>query len=161
MKNQNSRLRNDRVRAFSKRVRLAVDSLEPRRLLCGLPHEFLDPAPTFSPALERAASANSGSGDAVSIVWSNRGASDRFSDVFGANANAARAVVDAVLADWGRAITSFNRRQRRRTCGRVLRVLVDGACCTFEADGRYPYASISPGRGGLSLTESSAVPAYD
>ncbi|MBN2475473.1 MAG: hypothetical protein JXB62_12755 [Pirellulales bacterium] len=43
------------------------------------------------------------------INWVNRGqASDRFSDVFGAGANAARAVIDAVIDHWERMIVDFN-----------------------------------------------------
>ena len=47
------------------------------------------------------------------ITWTNRlafsGANDnRFDDVFGPNANAAIAVVDAAISSWARRITSFN-----------------------------------------------------
>ena len=43
------------------------------------------------------------------INWVNRGdASDRFADVFGANANAARAVADAAIDQWERTIVDFN-----------------------------------------------------
>jgi Ca2+-binding RTX toxin-like protein len=45
----------------------------------------------------------------ANLVWANRGqASDRFDDVFGANANSARAVVDAVLTGWGAVLTNLN-----------------------------------------------------
>src|SRR6266705_721261 len=49
------------------------------------------------------------SADLSSIVWVNRGdASDNFASVFGANAPAARAVVDAAIDSWDRVITNFN-----------------------------------------------------
>lgn len=89
--------------------------MERRVMLCGLPHEQLIEAPKFDWEVERAAataaaeSGGSGSGDAVSITWSNRGqASDGFS-TFGTSAAAGRAVVDAVLAQWSRIISSWNR----------------------------------------------------
>lgn len=90
---------------------LALEQLEPRRLLCALPHELLGPAPTFDPQIERKASADArGSGDAISIVWTNRGTlGDGFTSTFGANAATARSVVDRVLLDWSNAITSWNR----------------------------------------------------
>lgn len=45
----------------------------------------------------------------ANLVWVNRGqTSDRFDEVFGANANAARAVVDAVLTSWGNVLTNLN-----------------------------------------------------
>lgn len=92
-------------------VWLAVEQLEPRRLLCALPHEYLDPAPVFDPRIERKVSADArGSGDAVSIVWTNRGTvGDGFASTFGANAATARNVIDRVLLDWSNAITSWNR----------------------------------------------------
>jgi hypothetical protein len=45
------------------------------------------------------------------ISWVNRGGAsdtDNFASVFGANAGAARAVVDAAITSWQRVITSFN-----------------------------------------------------
>jgi len=42
------------------------------------------------------------------IVWANRGAGDGFDATFGASAAAARAVVDAALADWQQVIQNFN-----------------------------------------------------
>ncbi len=43
------------------------------------------------------------------ITWTNRGTpGDEFDSTFGANAPAARAVVDAVLTSWQRAINDFN-----------------------------------------------------
>jgi hypothetical protein len=44
-----------------------------------------------------------------SILWTNRGqASDRFDEVFGAGASAARLVVDAAIASWEQVITNFH-----------------------------------------------------
>src|SRR5262245_15663366 len=46
------------------------------------------------------------------LVWNDRGSagndSDNFNAVFGANAAAARLVVDQVLSDWQRALTALN-----------------------------------------------------
>jgi hypothetical protein len=48
-------------------------------------------------------------GAAFNIVWTNRAlASDNFTDTFGANAGAARAVVDAVIQQYERIISSMN-----------------------------------------------------
>jgi len=45
----------------------------------------------------------------ATIVWVNRGdASDNFNDVFGANAAAARAVIDAAIDSWNSVITDFH-----------------------------------------------------
>jgi hypothetical protein len=126
-----------------------------------LPHEYLDPAPAFSPRLERSVQANSGSGDAATIVWTNRGttsgaSNDRFSDVFGANAGAARSVVDAVLADWSRAITSFNRADGTTTLQVSISMSASGtgqgavagpASSGVPADGKPRTGSVTIGRG--------------
>jgi hypothetical protein len=73
----------------------AMDALEPRRLMCALPHGATEPhiqeltydGPTLSA---------SGPAD---IVWTNRGTAindaDRFANVFGANAELARNVVES------------------------------------------------------------------
>ncbi len=58
-------------------------------------------------------SGGSGSGDVAPIVWTNRGVTsgtnnDRFNDVFGVNANIARAVMDAAINMWARTIGAFN-----------------------------------------------------
>lgn len=43
------------------------------------------------------------------LVWTNRGQpSDKFADVFGANAEGARRVVDAVLRSWGTVLVNLN-----------------------------------------------------
>ena len=85
-----------------------VESLENRRLLCGLSFDHLIPAPAFDWDVERAASARDGLG--TNIVWSNRGqASDNFAATFGTSAAAARAVVDAALLQWQRVILDWNR----------------------------------------------------
>ncbi|WP_254513437.1 calcium-binding protein [Anatilimnocola floriformis] len=45
----------------------------------------------------------------ANLVWANRGqASDRFAEVFGANAEGARRVVDAVLASWATVLVNLN-----------------------------------------------------
>src|SRR6266540_561083 len=46
-------------------------------------------------------------GTASTIVWVNRG-DDNFDDVFGTNAPAARAVVDAAIDSWNHVITDFH-----------------------------------------------------
>lgn len=47
---------------------------------------------------------------ATTVQWTNRGLSDGFDVIFGANADRARAVVDAALRDWARALPALNRR---------------------------------------------------
>ena len=107
----------------AKRVicRAAIAVLEPRFLFC-LDHDSLitelaamgrpeagsdqttDPS---NPTLGRRGGDGSGQAD---IVWVNRGnTNDRFAAVFGANAAAARAIVDQVILDFEAVITDFNR----------------------------------------------------
>jgi hypothetical protein len=45
----------------------------------------------------------------LNIVWTNRGPGDGFDTIFGANADAARAGVDAALDGWEQVITNLNR----------------------------------------------------
>ncbi len=99
-------------RSWSSRSGFSTECLEQRALLCGLPHSQLIASPAFDWNLERrvAAQDHTAGGDAVSIIWSNRGAaSDGFDSSFGTSAAQGRAVVDAVLAQWSRIITSWNR----------------------------------------------------
>jgi hypothetical protein len=42
------------------------------------------------------------------ITWTNRGTTDQFNAVYGANANIARAIIDRVLDDWELIVTNFN-----------------------------------------------------
>lgn len=94
-------------RRFSSRS--LSESLEPRRLLCGIPHNEWVPAPEWSDEIEAAAHQGP-EGGAANIVWANRGqASDGFATNFGTSATAGRAVVDAVIQWWEKVITSFNR----------------------------------------------------
>lgn len=151
-----------RRRAANRRsIGRVIDTLETRRLLCGLPHELLDAAPTWDARLERAISGDaSADGDAVSIVWSNRGqtsgsSNDRFNDVFGANAAAARAVVDAALADWANVITSWNRSDGTTTLQVNISMAASGADNSANAtptgspsDGRPRTGVVTIGRGG-------------
>jgi hypothetical protein len=104
--------RNNREKSRRFKSSVLAERLELRALLCGLPHSELIAPPVFDWKLERrvAAENRSAGGDAVSIIWSNRGAaSDGFASTFGTAANAGRAVVDAVLAQWSRIITNWNR----------------------------------------------------
>ena len=112
-------------------VNCALEALEQRSLLCGLPLEQLAPAPAFDWGIEwRAkaqrdatrggATAGSGpdaGGAGVFIQWTNRSTSttggaadtDNFGATFGTSATAARSVVDAALLHWARIITDWNR----------------------------------------------------
>ncbi len=125
-------------------------------MLCGLPHTALNPAPAFDYQLERSAQANSGSGDAVSIIWSNRGTvGDGFASTFAANASAARTVVDQVLADWSNAITSWNRADGTTTFQVSISMYGSGTgwgaaagpSSTVPADGKPRTGSMSISRG--------------
>jgi hypothetical protein len=93
-----------------------IEQLEMRRLLCGLPHDFLGPAPPWSPAVEQQAASQTESPDAVSIEWINRNTfndtdplDNKFDNTFGNRAADAIAVVDAAIDHWERIITSWNR----------------------------------------------------
>src|SRR5688572_21369229 len=105
----------------SRALALAVEPLERRTMLCavGVDHDpgFIEQTPAIiAPA--RAASttataAGGPDGGQVDIIWVNENTTsglndNRFDDVFGANANKAKAVVNAVIDAWERVITSFN-----------------------------------------------------
>ena len=97
------------------RNRVARYHCEPmeRRLLLCMADEIIENPMMIQPTynwLKPTRPTNRGGPEAVAdIVWTNRGqSSDRFASTFGANAAAARAVVDAVIAAWERVITNFN-----------------------------------------------------
>ncbi|CAN5488325.1 hypothetical protein BH09PLA1_BH09PLA1_02220 [soil metagenome] len=138
----------------------AIDRLEPRRLLCGIPHQPIIDPPVWSDAIEQQyTSAHRGGPEAVSIVWSNRGqASDNFASTFGTSANAGRLVVDAALRHWERVITNFNRSDGSTTL--QVNVSIAGAnvyggagspAATAPADGK-------PRTGSFTLTPGVATP---
>ena len=98
---------------------LALEPLERRTMMCAADIHF-DPA-AFDTAQIVAAAARSGltlaeggpDGGQIDIIWVNENVTtgndnNRFSDVFGANADAAKAVVNAVIDAWERVIVSFN-----------------------------------------------------
>ena len=98
---------------------LALEPLERRTMLCAadihLDPPAIDPVQIAAAAASRSGSTAEGGPDGgqIDIIWANRGVTsgannDRFSEVFGANADAARAVVDAVIDSWERVIVSFN-----------------------------------------------------
>jgi hypothetical protein len=97
-------------------LRTACEPLEQRMMLCAL--DIHDDPRAIEPVYEvseQASSRTSGGPQEanIDIIWVNRGVTsginnDRFNDVFGANALAARAVVDAVIDAWERVISSFN-----------------------------------------------------
>ncbi len=93
--------------------RVLCEPLELRRLLCGL-HIATEPIVELRPDLVGVEpSAPEGGPEAADIVWTNRGGGgsdgdDGFDDVFDGNAETARRVVDAVIAEYERMITSFN-----------------------------------------------------
>lgn len=149
-----------------RRSRFNTEKLEQRALLCGLPHSQLMAAPEFDWEVEQAASAanRGGSGDAVTISWSNRGAaSDGFASTFGTSANAARAVVDAVFAQWGRIISSFNRSDGTTTLQVNLSMTssfgfaaAGGPAGTAPADGKPRTGSITINQGSNDGNPNSA-----
>lgn len=135
--------------------KLVGEVLERRTLLCGLPHTELIRAPEFDWAVENTAQERSGSGDAVSIVWSNRGqASDGFAAAFGTSAEAGRAVVDAVFTQWSRIISSFNRSDGTSSLQVNLSITTGfgfgaagGPASTAPSDGKPRTGSITISRG--------------
>ncbi len=116
----------------------AIDALEPRRMLCINPHAntlseinplggtshvpslhgfntpVVEEIPGFVPTKEVPyLNSNSENSTPANIVWTNRGVisgsgDDRFDDIFGAEAETARRVVDQVIIDFERMIGSFN-----------------------------------------------------
>jgi hypothetical protein len=86
-------------------LRRAVEQLEPRRLLCGLPHleAVSDMAPQYM-----APDGFQTRVDTGGIVWSNRGTSDNFGATYGAEAENVRQVVDAAFFFWNQVIGSLN-----------------------------------------------------
>lgn len=136
------------------------ESLELRRLLCGLAHEYVIEPPAWSDAIEQASRAQhpGEGGAAADIVWANRGqASDNFSATFGTSANAARVVVDAAIAHWERVITDFNRADGTNTL--QVNISINGGgyggggapAATAPADGR-------PTTGSFTITTGNVTP---
>src|SRR5262245_6570192 len=81
------------------------EPLERRMLLCSLPleHPVMDELPQYQAPPEATPQVAT-----LGIRWANRGqASDGFS-IFGGNANAYRAIVDAVINDWRNIIPNLN-----------------------------------------------------
>lgn len=109
-------------RNHQRRSTCIIDALEPRRLLCangrsldhGVVHPIVEELSNFSSSRVGSSSSLSASeSTAASIVWVNRGVTtgtnnDRFNDIFGASAEAARRVVDQALIDAARMVGSFN-----------------------------------------------------
>ena len=105
--------------------RTVCESLESRTLMCGAAIDYhppvIDPAEVAA-AAERSARSRSAErggpdggpdGAQIDIIWVNENITtgnndNRFDDVFGANADAAKAVVNAVIDAWERVIVSFN-----------------------------------------------------
>src|SRR5688572_5566621 len=118
-KSENRAMKRQRA---SKRASI-YEPLEGRVLMCYEPHDVaplpqnpsLENAP---PAQTQSAAARTGGGGETyaldggtpfNIVWTNRGlASDNFAATFGGNANLARGVVDAVIQQYERIISSMN-----------------------------------------------------
>ena len=94
------------------------------------------------------------------ITWGNRGTgagagdTDQFNAAFGAQANNARADVDAVLASWERVITDFNQAGGNPNTVTITITANGGngngasAGASFDASGHPISGSISMGRGG-------------
>lgn len=140
-----------RAARAARRARSAVfDTLEPRRLLCALPHGQQVEELTF----EGNAAASSGPAD---IVWTNRGSPtndvDRFNSVFGANAENARRVIDAVIAHFERMIGSFNYSDGSSNFNLSLSMASSGsslgasASLTSTLNGKPKGGNVSMGRG--------------
>ena len=103
-------------------------------------------APTLPEALALSDGSPAAAASGVSITWANKGfANDRFTEVFGAtNAPSARAVVQQVLDDWGRAITSFGRADGTNTL--TVNVSMSSSGTGFGAVGA-PASSNQPADG--------------
>ena len=102
------------------------EPLEQRVLMCYEPHGMMPIAPTLpattesQPAVQTTTlkanntvqgggGGTTDGGTPLNIVWTNRGqASDNFAATFGGNAAQARGVVDAVIAQYERIISSMN-----------------------------------------------------
>ncbi len=153
--------RNPRPRHFA---RLHCETLEDRRLLCGLSHDYLIDPPEWSNAIEQQQVAlqdgepgGGGPQDAVGIIWANRGqTSDNFAATFGTSAMRHCAVVDAALSDWQRVITNWNRNDGSTTL--QLNISINGSgfgaagapAATAPADGKPTTGSITLGSGNDS-----------
>ena len=135
------------------RIVRAFEGLEPRRLLCALPHDAA--APHIEELVYNGpAPESSGPAD---IVWTNRGSSgndsDRFNSVFGANADVARGVIDAVIAHFERMIGSFNYSDGSSNFNLSLSMSSSGtslgasASLTSTLNGKPKGGSVSMGRG--------------
>ncbi|MGH7177477.1 MAG: hypothetical protein ACREJC_08870 [Tepidisphaeraceae bacterium] len=106
----------------SSRSRASLEQLEHRYLMCVLHTSTTEPvelAPNLVEVSKRQVEEQNSeiqtvtASEPADIVWVNRGSGsgtggDRFGDVFGANADLARAVVDAVILSYERMIGSFN-----------------------------------------------------
>jgi hypothetical protein len=104
-----------RLRALPVVTGQMVESLQARQLLCGGHFNwdnFETTFPTEAAILKGElppAHTDAGPEGGANIVWTNRGlASDNFASTFGANAGAARGVVDAVIRHYERVINDFN-----------------------------------------------------
>ncbi|MBC8108518.1 MAG: hypothetical protein H7Z14_18175 [Anaerolineae bacterium] len=142
-------------------IAAAVEGLEPRRLMCGLPHELLGPVPDkFDMALEQQfVQSQRGGPEAVGIIWANRGqASDGFASAFGNSANAGRAVVDAVFAQWSRIITSFNRSDGTTTLQVNLSMTAGGGFGAAGGPEAFPPADHKPRLGAVTVGRGSITP---
>ena len=129
-----------------------MDVLEPRRLLCSLPHT--GDAHVQELFFDGDAAVSSGPAD---IVWTNRGSptidTDRFNSVFGANAENARRVIDAVIAHFERMVGSFNYSDGSSNFNLSLSMASSGsslgasASLTSTLNGKPKAGSVSMGRG--------------
>lgn len=88
----------------------------------------------------------------LTIVWSNRGGDDRFDDVFGAQAETAREVVDAAIDAWERVILDHNyTRLRDNTLKVNLKMREDGTGLGAEASSTRIALGGSPQRGEIRI----------
>jgi Planctomycete extracellular len=98
------------------------------------------------------------------FVWTNRGqASDNFQSVFGANASAARAVVDAALTYWQRIITFFNYSDGSNTYSLNISMLASGtgfganASTTALIGGKPSAANLTIARGNDTSVPADGI----
>lgn len=138
--------------------RVQFDTLEGRRMLCSLTHEpnqhvdeqFFNGDPVQE-------------GGAANIVWTNRGGlaanggngtdNDRFGSVFGANAENARLVIDAVIRHFERMVGSFNYSDGSTNFNLTVSMATTGTSAGASAslgatlNGKPKSGSVSMGRG--------------
>ena len=93
------------------------------------------------------------------LVWSNRGqASDRFTEVFGTNAEPARRVADAALASWARALDKLNLPGQADPNRYELTISMEPGGTGFTSTGGGAYSADGyPTSGGVTMGRGNDV----